>query len=210
MQPPPSPAPPSSNAPPPQSFRQPPGGREFSLAGRTADSARVRQITFNQNLTGGYVTEENPAEQGLLVVIEPRDGQGRLLAAPADVQIAVLDPKLPGQEARVARWNLTAAEIAAQLRSGPDSGIHLTLPWRNNRPKHAKLHLFVRYLTGDGRKVEADQPIEIVMPSDRSPGWTPSPRRASDWSPADAAPPPAADRSSDDTARRPTWSPERW
>ena len=105
------------------------------------------------------------------MVIEPRDGQGRLLAAPADVQVAVLDPKLPGQDARVARWNLTAAETAAQLRGGADSGIHLTLPWRNNRPKHAKLHLFVRYLTGDGRKIEADQPIEVVLPSDRSAGW---------------------------------------
>ena len=156
------------------------------MAGGNADNSLVRQITFNQNLTGGYVAEENPAEQGLLVVLEPRDGQGRLLAAPTDVQVAVLDPKLPGPEARVARWNLTAFETAAQLHGGPDSGIHLTLPWQNNRPKHAKLHLFVRYLTGDGRKVEADQPIEVVLPNDRSAGWTPSPRKVSDSSAADA------------------------
>ena len=197
-------------APPPfKSSSRSSGDREFHTAARNADSSLVRQITFNQNLTGGYVTEDNPGEQGLLVVIEPRDGQGRLLAAPADVQVAVLDPKLPGQDARVARWNLTAAETAAQLRGGADSGIHLTLPWRNNRPKHAKLHLFVRYLTGDGRKIEADQPIEVVLPSDRSAGWIRSPQGTSDWSAPDAPSAPAAERSSDDAAHRPTWSPER-
>ena len=206
-----APAVPDSEAPPShyKSSSQLRGSREFSVAGRNADSAEVRQITFNQSLTGGYVAEENPNEQGLQVVIEPRDKQGRLLAAPADVQVAVLDPKLPGQEARVARWNLTAAETAGQLRGGADSGIHLTLPWRNNRPKHAKLHLFVRYLTGDGRKVEADQPIEVVLPGDRAAGWTPSPQGASNWSAAEAASTRTADRSNDD-ARRPTWSPERW
>ncbi len=206
-----APAAPNLEAPPSpfKSSSRPLDGREFSVAGRDADSALVRQITFNQSLTGGYVAEENPGEQGLLVVIEPRDGQGRLLAAPADVQVAVLDPKLSGQEARVARWNLTAAETAAQLRGGADSGIHLTLPWRNNRPKHAKLHLFVRYVTGDGRKVEADQPIEVVLPSDRAAGWAPAPQGASNWSAADAAATRTADRSSDDAPRRPTWSPER-
>ena len=33
------------------------------MAGRNADSSLVRQITFNQSLTGGYVTEETPASK---------------------------------------------------------------------------------------------------------------------------------------------------
>ena len=88
---------------------------------------------------------------------------GRAVDAPADVSVVVIDSALEGNAARVARWDFTAAETAAMFRrSGASLAIHLTMAWPGDPPVHHKLHLFVRYVTADGRKLQADQPIEVA------------------------------------------------
>lgn len=153
-----------------------------------------------------------------MVVIEPRDAQGRLVDAPADVQVVVLDPERRGPEARVARWDIAAEETAARLGDPSEPGIHLNLPWPDRPPTHNKLRLFVRYLTSDGRKLEASRFVEVAAAADRSAGWTPAPRRAASSSDEAAIPtshlsegalPQTASGLSDPGPRRPVWSPER-
>ena len=115
-----------------------------------------------------------------MVVIEPRDARGRLVDAPADIQVVVLDPERRGPEPRVARWDITAAEAAARLGDPSEPGIHLNLPWPDRPPTHSKLRLFVRYLTSDGRKLEANRFVEvassrrIARPVGRPPARAPS------------------------------------
>ena len=114
------------------------------------------------------------------MVVEPRDRAGRTVDAPADMSVVVIDPALEGNAARVARWDFTAAETAAMFRrSGSSLAIHLTMAWPGDPPAHHKLHLFVRYVTADGRKLQADQPIEVALAGDRTTRWTPSDRRPS-------------------------------
>ncbi len=182
------------------------------------DSARVAQITLNRALTAGYAAAGSPGQEGVTVVIEPRDAWGRLLAAPGDVQVVALDPAQAGQEARVARWDVTAAETSTRLSDGPDGGIHLNLPWPDRPPAHNKLHLFVRYLTSDGRKLEADGLVEVASPADRTAGWTPARRSVAERSDAAEIPtvrPPegpllrTASGLSDPGPPPPVWSPER-
>ena len=73
-----------------------------------------------------------------------------------------------------ARWDFTPAETAALFRrTGNAAAIHLAMGWPAHPPKHRKLQLFVRYVTADGRKLEANQPIEIALPGDRTASWTP-------------------------------------
>ena len=152
------------------------------------------------------------------MVIEPRDARGRLLDAPADIQVVALDPALTGQEARVARWDVTAAEASARLGDGPDRGIHLNLPWPDRPPAHNKLHLFVRYLTSDGRKLQADGLVEVALPGRPLGGLDAraasrgraflrggGPRRAA----ARGALAADGQRLSDPGPPRPVWSPER-
>ena len=91
------------------------------------------------------------------------------------MSVVVLDPALRDEEGKaacVARWDFTAAETAAMFRrSGANRAIHLTMTWPGDPPKHGKLHLFVRYVTADGRKLEADQPIEVALPGEKSARW---------------------------------------
>ena len=140
-----------------------------------ATAGRWPRIALNRTLTGGISAGDGAGDQGLLVVVEPRDRAGRTVDAPADMSVVVLDPALEGDAARVARWDFTAAETAAMFRrSGSSRAIHLTTAWPGDPPAHHKLHLFVRYVTADGRKLQADQPIEVALPGDKTARWTPS------------------------------------
>jgi hypothetical protein len=78
--------------------------------------------------------------------------------------VVVVDPALPGEDARLGRWDLSADEVAQAFVHMPSrSGILLHLPWREKIPVHSRLHLFVRLITGDGRKLQRDLPIEVEL-----------------------------------------------
>jgi hypothetical protein len=193
----------------------------------SGDSRRVASIEVDRALTGGISSGDRSGDQGLLVVVEPRDRQGRPIDAPADVNVALLDPALPGDAARLARWDFTAAETAGLFRRTSTGGaMHLAMAWPKDPPKHNKLHLFVRYVTADGRKFETNQPVEIALPGDAPARWTTAApsrledsieqdaplrsSRLSDGPPRTSDPPPyMATRTSTSRPERPVWSPER-
>ena len=76
------------------------------------------------------------------------------------------------------------------------------MAWPDGPPKHHQLHVFVRYVTADGRKLQTDRPINVA-PREPPARWAvaavPADRDDSSQAP------------SDDTAKphRPVWSPER-
>lgn len=205
--------------------------------GRGAGSARAARITLGSQFTGGYDADGRPGDEGIMLSIEPRDAQGNLVAAAAPVSVVVLDPALQGEAARVARWDFTAEEIAAITQSTRlADGIHLAMTWPGNPPAHNQLRLFARYTTADGRKLQAETPIEVDVAGRQIGGPVPAPpaAQALELAPAlpeaPAAPPVAqADepteeeedavdqrpplrvsaRPSAPPRRRPQWSPER-
>jgi hypothetical protein len=169
------------------------------------DSRHVAGIMLNRTLTGSILGEDRSGDQGLLVVVEPRDGDGRSVDAPAEINVVVLDPALKDEACRVARWDFTAAETAGMFRrSGSGQAIHLAAAWPADPPAHRKLHLFVRYVTADGRRLEANQPIEVVLPGDQTDRGT-----TADAGPAAGPSPHTRAHGDDSEAQRPVWSPDR-
>jgi hypothetical protein len=158
----------------------------------SGDSRQVASIVLDRILTGGISEESGSGDQGILVVVEPRDRKGRTIDAPAEMSVVVIDPAVEGDAARVARWDFTPAETAA-----------LTTVWPADPPAHNKLHLFVRYVTADGRKLQAERPIEVALAGDKTARWNP------DQEPEDNAQPRMAARAEQTKPRRPAWSPER-
>lgn len=151
------------------------------------DNANVQFITLNDRLTGGYDKDGRVGHEGVTAVLEPRGARGRTLNAAAPVSVVLLDPLLPGDAARVARWDFTAEEIAASYRKTPLSeGIHLELVWPSALPIHSQLQMFVRYTTDDGRKLEAEKRIEVDVPVLQARRPTPAPRNQPT---AEASPP---------------------
>ncbi len=162
-----------------------------------ADSRQVARLALNRLLTGGYDSDGRPGDDGIVVAIEPRDAQGRSLKAAAEVSVVVLDPALDGEAARVARWDFTAAETAARFRRSVSGGaIHLELPWPADPPVHGQLYLFVRYTTSDGRRLQAEGPIQIGLPGRTSRRWVrsqPAPPAPEAGRPADLGEPDQAE-----------------
>ncbi len=156
-----------------------------------ADNAQVAEITLDDRLTGGLDLDRRAGHEGVITVIEPRNADGRLVPAAAPVSVVVLDPAMPGDDARVARWDLSAEEIAERYRKTPLSeGVHLELEWPRAVPIHSRLHMFVRYLTDDGRKLEDDTSIEVEVPTleaQRSMPPTATPTARSNREPAPSA-----------------------
>jgi hypothetical protein len=203
-----------------------------------ADSKDVGQLVLNRMLSGGYSAGGRSGDSGVLAVFEPRDAKGRRLEAPADVAIVLMDPSQTGPEAKLARWDFPAGETAKLFRgNGIARGMYVECPWPDKPPENNRLHLFVRYTTRDGRKLEADQYIEVALPGEkisrwthaepesqaaaasdreltayRRPGMEAAESEASDSSAADAPPPrrARAQRTNSPNLQRPVWSPERF
>lgn len=139
-----------------------------------ADNTRVSRITLNRALTGGYERDARFGDAGVTVLVEPRDAQGQVVAAPAPISVVVLDRGLSGEAARVARWDFTAEQTAALFRKTPyGEGFYLEMPWPGSPPVHSQLHLFVRYTTQDGRNLEASHQIQVALPAQRQQTWVP-------------------------------------
>jgi hypothetical protein len=188
------PSPPSGPSSGGSSRWNPAGGQGLTAHSVMADNSPVAQITLHPALTGGIGSGIRHGDEGLLVVVEPRDFGGNIINAPGNISVALLDPALTGEQARLVRWDFAAAETQGMLRTGSQPGIHLRLPW-NFTPAHDRLKVFVRYTTRDGRKLQAERLISVALNDPPPAGREALP---------DAAPPQTASR-----PQRPQWSPVR-
>ncbi len=159
---------------------RPPAKREGAAPLPTGSGGRPTQLRIDPDATGGHNLDAQPGDDGLQVVFHPLDENGHLLRVPAAVSIVLLDPSLEGEAARVARWDFTEDEVAAAIRaSGNDEGgIPLKVVWRDRVPRNEVLHLFVRYTTADGRKLEDQIEVRIrLTASPTSAGWKTAPQQ---------------------------------
>ncbi len=174
-----SPAPPPM---PPRSSAKP-GGRKSStdvevptriLSLEPADP-RVTHIFVNPLLTGGSDFDRQPGDDGIVVVIEPRNRDDAFVPLAGPITVLVLDPaKTPEQGRILARWEIPANEAQQTLRNSPTvRGIQLRLPWSATPPQTSRLQLHVRYLTVDNRDLRAERDLFITLPGQFSQRWTP-------------------------------------
>ena len=162
--------------------------------GVVAENSAVAQITLHPSLTGGIGTNGHAGDEGLLSGGRtPRDFAGNIINVPGKISVALLDPALNGEQARLARWDFSAAASQTMMRAGSQPGIHLRLPWVST-PAHDRLKVFVRYTTRDGKLLQTERLIGVAV-NDPSPVLP----RGLALEPAKPA----------ETASRPQWSPVR-
>lgn len=166
---------------------------QWRLHGPAADSTAVQRIALNPQRTVRLrrASGASGKEEALGMLIEPRDRQGRLVAAAAPLSIVVLDRRTQGPAARVARWDLSADDITALGKTSPGQGIYLELPWPARPAAQADLEVFVRYTTADGRKLEAREPLgQPAVAADGGPSsrWNALPPGTLPPPPEEAAP----------------------
>ena len=164
---------PKKDASPDTGGENPLNAPQSKSSSRSSDR-RVTQIHLDPERTGGKDFDGRPGDEGIEVVIEPRNIDGEFVPVTGPVAIVVLDPQEKGSAARVARWDFDAVQANVAIRnSSTERGIHLAVNSRTQQPRHCGLHLFVRYESIDGRRIEAEQEIQVQLHSELSARWTP-------------------------------------
>ena len=138
-----------------------------------ADSNLVTGLIIDSKRTGGFDADGDSGADGVVTVIQTRGEDDRPLRAAGPISVVVLDPALPGEAARVARWDFGPDEVARSYDRWPSAeGLKLRMPWPGKPPVNNRLHMFVRYTTGDGRQYESDSVLRVDLPGHPAQGWS--------------------------------------
>ena len=136
------------------------------------DSTKVMQLSVNADMCSGYNSDRNSGDDGIAVLLEPRDIHGKIMRVPGRVSIVLLDPQMQGEGARMGRWDFSVGDVEQAIHAEPADGIILRALWQHIIPTHRDLQVFVRYTTQDGRRIELNRKIAIAMPGEPSARWT--------------------------------------
>src|SRR5262249_1058093 len=103
----------------------------LAAPGKTAiPDNHATYVTLNPLLTGGADLDGQPGDDGLCIVIEPRNAADQCISLAGAVSVVLLDPSRQGDTARIARWDFDAAAVQQALqRTQAARGIKLELPW---------------------------------------------------------------------------------
>ena len=176
--------------------------------------SEVTHIDVNPRQLGGVDFDEQPGDDGLAIVVEPKNEADKLVRAAGPIRVVVLDYALRSQGSRavVAQWSLTKTEVTRFLEDSPDNqGIQLHLLWPEAPPEHGRLRVNVRYTTADGRHLDTRRDVIVDLPPKLSTRWTPRAQgSAAESSVVEQNGSPAVEVSSKPApADRPEWKPYR-
>jgi hypothetical protein len=173
------------NSPPPgpkDSDRQSAGETEPSDSDWTTPASppeirdwRITHVVINPLLSKGKNIDGRYGDDGLSLVIEPRNADDKYVPASAPLTISLIDPEESGEEQRIGLWKLTAEEVEPRIyhQGEASHGIQLTLPWQNHAPRNRKLLVFVRYETPEGEQLETSSEISVLLPQAGISSWQP-------------------------------------
>ncbi len=149
---------------------------ELKLGAEKPSDMRIVEIAFHPSLSRAANFDDESDDDGLYLVLQPKNVQGQLVPTFADLDIAVLDPAREGDSntARIGRWTYSATEVKSKFQPiGSSQGIHLTLPWNGPDPIADRVVVFVRYTLPDGRQVVADKTIFVSGKGNMKTVWVP-------------------------------------
>lgn len=132
---------------------------------------KVTRLYLNPTLTGGLQHDEQPGDDGIVLVMEPRNKNSEFVPMAGPVSVMLLEPD---SGKRVAQWEFTKQQTSAALQAArAGHGIRLEMPWKNSPPDRNHLHVHVRYWLPNGKTVQADGEIDINPIGQIAARWTP-------------------------------------
>lgn len=134
-----------------------PADRRLSPEESLAVAGRITHLVVNPARTACFDGNGDGLSDGLAIVIEPRDGDERLVTAAGDVSITVFDGSGPPGGGSVARWDIPASEATARFRrTSRNRGLHFVLRWPGPPPQGDHVRVQVRLTTFDATSFETD------------------------------------------------------
>ncbi len=140
---------------------------------------RIVEIAFHPSLSRAANFDDQSDDDGLYLVLQPKNVEGQLVPTFASLEVAVHDPARIGQDgpnesSRIGRWAYSANEVKSKFQPiGSNQGIHLTLPWNGPDPQADRVIVYVRYTMPDGRQVLNDKVIFVAGKATMKTVWVP-------------------------------------
>lgn len=132
-------------------------------AGGSGAPLEVKEIAIARG-TGGVDEDGAPGDEGLLVVIVPKDDDGSAVKVPGRAVIAAWETTPAGLKNPIGSWDIPADKLRRSWKSGLIStGYFVAVPWQT-LPANDRVRVAVRLTTADGRAFEADRDVSVKPP----------------------------------------------
>jgi hypothetical protein len=146
----------------------------LQIATEKVTDTRVVELAFHPSLSRAVNLDDRSDDDGLYLVLQPKNERGQMVPVAADLTIIAVDPAREGQAGQVGRWDYSAAEVQSKLRPiGQEQGIHFQLPWNGPDPSADRVIVFGLYKFPDGRQVMGEKEIFISHDGSHKTVWTP-------------------------------------
>ena len=134
---------------------------------------RIVEIAFHPTMCRGHNFDESPGDDGLYLVVIPRNTQGEPINQSGELTI-VVEETTDGQSTRIAAWEIGTKELSEYLEPiGTSQGYHLSLPWQKSAPTSTAVQVFVKFEAEDGRTMVNRREVSLRRPGARQSAWTP-------------------------------------
>jgi hypothetical protein len=114
-------------------------------------------------LTGGLNDDNDPGDEALQVLVEPKDTEGHTIKAPGSLAVTVFEITPEGIKKPLSTWRIPPNQMYRKWRSGLFStGYYFVLPWKVY-PSSDKIRIVAQFALSDGRVFEADKDATIKL-----------------------------------------------
>ncbi len=160
---------------PTQLANRPIGGQgKLTIASEAVTDTRVVELAFHPAHSRSVNFDDDAGDDGLVLLLLPKNERGQMVPTSAALSIVVLDPAKEGAQARIGRWDYSAAEVSQKMQPiGSNQGIQLTLPWNGPDPSADRVIVFVRYTFENGRQVIGQKEIYVTNSDGFKTVWAP-------------------------------------
>src|SRR5439155_5677955 len=115
----------------------------------------VKEIQLGRG-TGGIDEDKVPGDEGIQVVLVPRDIDARAIKAPGTLRVTALEITPEGIKVPLSTLDVSANKLRQSWRSGLlSTGYHVTLPWQTV-PRTEKLRIVAQFMPLEGGAFEAE------------------------------------------------------
>jgi hypothetical protein len=123
---------------------------------------KIVEVAFHMPLCRGHNSDEDPEDDEVYLVLQPKNAKGEFVAEAADITVVAVDPNVEGEEGKIGRWHVSRNEAANLMQpAGVSQGIHLSLPFQEKMPTGDRVIVYVRYELPNGLRAVNEHQIFI-------------------------------------------------
>ncbi len=129
------------------------------LAGSSPFTIRDFQLGAG---TGGRDDDGLPGDEGLQVVLVPKDEDGTAVKVPGRATVTAFEITKEGLKTPIGKWEVPAEKLKKTWKSGLlGGGYTVPLQW-DRAPTTSRIRVVVRFTLPDGREYEADRDANAI------------------------------------------------